>query len=257
MTDRSAFCDRFHAIADRVDDEISERDVENVSLEGRFHAALGYAGTGTDLRSEFPLSDDRQPDLITLDTNERVTTVYEFETTGRDLPPHESQLFGYMNDLRAEYGILTNGEGLRLYRRGRDTPLSIVALGSVTESEAHDLLDALRERGFDPTDPEDPHRFLADLEPHCTRRANRTRPEALLRYVPARSGESVRGPRDRNGGPARRTPRRAGGDVRAGAYDFRAATYASERGRSRERTALVVWQERSAFLLQARPSVSR
>ena len=70
-----------------------------------------------------------------------------------------------MNDLRAEYGILTNGEGLRLYRRGRDTPLSIVALGSVTESEAHDLLDALRERGFDPTDPEDPHRFLADLDP--------------------------------------------------------------------------------------------
>jgi hypothetical protein len=154
MTDRSAFCDRFHAIADRVDDEISERDVENVFLEGRFHAALGYAGTGTDLRSEFPFPDDRRSDLITLDTNERVTTVYEFETTGRDLPPYESQLFGYMNDLRAEYGILTNGEGLRLYRRGRDTPLSIVALGSVTESEAHDLLDALRERGFDPTDPE-------------------------------------------------------------------------------------------------------
>jgi hypothetical protein len=54
MTDRSAFCDRFHAIADRVDDEISERDVENVFLEGRFHAALGYAGTGTDLRTSSP-----------------------------------------------------------------------------------------------------------------------------------------------------------------------------------------------------------
>ncbi|PSP63671.1 hypothetical protein BRC77_06025 [Halobacteriales archaeon QH_8_64_26] len=194
MTDRSAFCDRFHAIADRVDDEISERDVENVFLEGRFHAALGYAGTGTDLRSEFPLPDDRRSDLITLDTNERVTTVYEFETTGRDLPPHESQLFGYMNDLRAEYGILTNGEGLRLYRRGRDTPLSIVALGSVTESEAHDLLDALRERGFDPTDPKDPHRFLADLEPHCVLRANQ--PNSARSTSSIRSG-SKRGVRSR------------------------------------------------------------
>ena len=116
MTDRSAFYDRLHAIADRVDDNMSERDVEKVFLEKGFYRALDYAGTGTDLRSEFSLPDDRRPDLITLDTNERVTAVYEFKTAGQDLPPHESQLFGYMNDLQAEYGVLTNGEELHFYR---------------------------------------------------------------------------------------------------------------------------------------------
>jgi hypothetical protein len=165
MTDRSAFYDRLHAIADRVDDDMSERDVENVFLEKGFYRALDYAGTGTDLRSEFSLPDDRRPDLITLDTNERVTAVYEFKTTGRDLPPHESQLFGYMDDLRAEYGVLTNGEELRLYRRGRNGPLSIVALEAITDGEARDLRESLRKREFDPTDPEDLHRFLTDLDP--------------------------------------------------------------------------------------------
>ena len=165
MTDRSALQDSFHAIAERVDDDMSERDVENVFLERDFYTALDYAGTGTDLRSEFTLPDDRRPDVITLDSGQRVTAVYEFKTTGRDLPPHESQLLGYMDDLRAEYGVLTNGEELRLYRRGRDAPLLTTALGSVTEGEARDLVDALRKREFDVTDPDDLNQFLADLNP--------------------------------------------------------------------------------------------
>jgi len=124
MADPSALHDSLQAIAGQVDGDMSERDVENLFLERGFYDALDYEGTGTDLRSEFTLPDDRRPDYITLDSNEAVTAVYEFKTTGRDLPPHESQLFGYMDFLRAEYGVLTNGEELRLYRRGVDDPSS-------------------------------------------------------------------------------------------------------------------------------------
>ncbi|SFC63343.1 Type I restriction enzyme R protein N terminus (HSDR_N) [Halobiforma haloterrestris] len=165
MPDADAVHDSLHAIADQANEDMSERDVENLFLEQGFYDALDYEGTGTDLRSEFTLPDDRRPDYITLDTNEAVTAVYEFKTTGRDLPPHEDQLFHYMDHLRAEYGVLTNGESLRLYRRGEDRPMLAVSLGAVTESEARDLVSALQKREFELTDPEDVNQFLERLEP--------------------------------------------------------------------------------------------
>jgi len=87
MANPSALHDSLQAIAGQVDGDMSERDVENLFLERGFYDALDYEGTGTDLRSEFTLPDDRRPDYITLDSNEAVTAVYEFKTTGRDLPP--------------------------------------------------------------------------------------------------------------------------------------------------------------------------
>jgi hypothetical protein len=165
MTDADALSDALHAIADRTTDDMSERDVENLFLEQGFYDALGYEGTGTDLRSEFTLPDDRRPDYITLDTNEAVTAVYEFKTTGRDLPPHEDQLFHYMEYLRAEYGVLTNGEQVRLYRRDEDRPILTISADSITDSQARDLASALEKREFDLTDPEDVSTFLETLEP--------------------------------------------------------------------------------------------
>lgn len=165
MPDPSALHESLRAIAERTDEDMSERDVENLFLERGFYDALDYEGTGTDIRSEFTLPDDRRPDYITLDTNEAVTAVYEFKTTGRELPAHESQLFGYMQYLRAEYGVLANGEQLRLYRRGQDRPLLTVSMASITESEARDLVSALQKREFDLTSPDDVNQFLEDLDP--------------------------------------------------------------------------------------------
>ena len=165
MADAAALRGSLRAIAQQTDDAMSERDVEALFLERGFYDALGYEGTGTDLRGEFTLPDDRRPDYITLDSNEAVTAVYEFKTTGRDLPPHESQLFGYMELLRTEYGILTNGEELRLYRRGEDRPLLTVSMASVTENEARDLVSALQKREFDLTNPDEVTQFLGDLDP--------------------------------------------------------------------------------------------
>ena len=70
MADASALRDSLQSIAERTQEDMSERDVENLFLEQGFYDALDYEGTGTDLRSEFTLPDTRRPDYITLDTNE-------------------------------------------------------------------------------------------------------------------------------------------------------------------------------------------
>lgn len=76
----SNFTDRLHAIAARIRPDMSERDVETTFLAEDFYTALGYKGAGHDVRSELSLPDQRRPDYITLDDNERVTAIYEFKT---------------------------------------------------------------------------------------------------------------------------------------------------------------------------------
>ena len=165
MPDSDALHDALQTIGAQTDSDMSERDVENLFLEYEFYDALGYEGTGVDLQSEFSLPNNRRPDYITRDTNEAVTAVYEFKTTGVDLPEHESQLFDYMDHLRSEYGVLTNGETLRLYRRGQTTAISVVALESATTSEARDLVSALEKLEFDLTDPDDVNQLLDNPDP--------------------------------------------------------------------------------------------
>jgi len=165
MVDSAALQDALLSIARQTQDDMSERDVENLFLEQGFYDALDYEGTGTDIRSEFTLPDDRRPDYITLDSNEAVTAVFEFKTTGRELSPHEDQLFHYMEYLRAEFGVLTNGEQLRLYRRTATDPILAVSLAEITESGARDITSALRKREFDLTNPDHVNEFLESLDP--------------------------------------------------------------------------------------------
>ena len=166
MPDIGDFLTALDGIADRVHDDMSEQDVENAFLNEQFYAALGYEGAGYDLRSEFTLPDNRRPDYVTLDTNEAVTAVYEFKTTGEDLYGHRSQLFGYMDDLRADYGVLTNGEELRLYQReDRELLASLSLMGDLDEQTARDLFSALEKREFVLTNPDHVDRFLSELDP--------------------------------------------------------------------------------------------
>lgn len=143
---------------------MSEKDVENAFLNEGFYELLGYEGAGHDLRSEWTLPDDRRPDYVTLDDNESVTAVYEFKTSGRDLEPHEDQLFHYVDTLKADYGILTNGEQLRLYRRGDDDAILSIEVGGATRSDADDLVAALEKPKWDITDPESVHNYLDRLD---------------------------------------------------------------------------------------------
>lgn len=139
MADAAGLVDLLRGIAERIDDDMSEKDVENAFLNEGFYAALGYEGAGHDLRNEWTLPDDRRPDYVTLDGNESVTAVYEFKTSGRDLSPHTDQLFGYVDTLKADYGVLTNGEELRLYRR--DGRAAVLATFDILSSPSSTIKD--------------------------------------------------------------------------------------------------------------------
>ncbi len=165
MTSPSNLHDALRNIDDRISDEMSERDVENIFLESGFYDVLSYEGTGTDIRSEFTLPDNRRPDYITLDTNESVTGVYEFKKPSRDLSGHEDQLFHYMDELRANYGVLTNGVEIRVYNANHDFVIPAKELSEVTETEARNLYSTIRKREFDLTNPDHVNRFLSELDP--------------------------------------------------------------------------------------------
>ena len=165
MTSPSALLDSFSTIDERVSGDMSERDIENLFLESGFYDALGYDGTGTDIRSEFTLPDRRRPDYITLDTNESVISVYEFKKPSRDLSGHEDQLFHYMEELRANYGVLTNGVKLRVYTAEQDFVIPSKALSEIADAEARNLYNTLQKREFDLTNPDHVNRFLSELNP--------------------------------------------------------------------------------------------
>nr|WP_227229166.1 N-6 DNA methylase [Salinirubrum litoreum] len=143
---------------------MSERDVENLFTENNFYSALDYEGTGVDLRSEMSLPDNKRPDYVTLDTNESVTAVYEFKTTDRDLGPHEDQLFHYVDELKAKYGILTNGQEFRLYARDGHSRITSFRLADATDSDAANLRSALRKPEWDIGDSENVNQYLSELE---------------------------------------------------------------------------------------------
>ncbi len=144
---------------------MSEKDVENAFLNEGFYSALGYEGAGHDLRSEWTLPDDRRPDYVTLDANESVTAVYEFKSPDRNLGSHTDQLFHYVNTLSADYGVLTNGTELRLYKRGGRGPLLSVSLSETTGGDVRDLIGALEKPKWDITDPDSVDEFLVGLDP--------------------------------------------------------------------------------------------
>lgn len=144
MTAVADFIEVLSGIGSRINEEMSEKDVENAFLNEHFYSTLGYEGAGYDLRSEWSLPDQRRPDYVTLDENASVTAVYEFKTAGRALSPHEDQLFHYVTELQADYGVLTNGEEFRLYRQDDRAPIVTVTLSGVTTSDATNIQSALR-----------------------------------------------------------------------------------------------------------------
>jgi len=164
MSDTSSLLDALHGIASRLDADMSEKDVENAFLNEGFYEHLGYEGAGHDLRSEWTLPDNRRPDYVTLDSNESVTVVYEFKKVDRELDPNEDQLFGYVDELKADYGVLTNGKRIQLYRREGHTQIDSIILADATENDASNLEAALRKPEWDITNPESVDEFLNRLD---------------------------------------------------------------------------------------------
>lgn len=159
----SDIAEALQSVADRISDGMSEKDVENAFLNEQFYSLLGYEGAGHDLRSEMTLPDNRRPDYITLDSNDGVTVVYEFKAPGRNLAEHTDQLFHYTEVLKADYGILTNGESFRWYKREGRTRMDDVSMSRATDKQGSDIYAALRKPEWDIRNPEHVHDYIESI----------------------------------------------------------------------------------------------
>jgi type I restriction-modification system DNA methylase subunit len=164
MAASSSLKETLSGISSRIGDDMQEKDVENAFLNEGFYSQLGYRGAGYDLRSEFTLPDNKRPDYVTLDENESVTAVYEFKTSGRDLSPHEDQLFHYVDELKADYGVLTNGDEIRLYQGDTHSRMLAISSQDAPQSEVADLVSALEKPEWDISSPPSVDRFLNNLD---------------------------------------------------------------------------------------------
>jgi len=177
MCDPPGLLEALRGIPSRLDAAASGEDVAEAFLAEGVYDLLGYEASEADVRHRFAPPDVRGPDCVTLDATEAVTAVYEFEAIGGEFAsaPTEARLFEYMDGLEADYGVLTDGETVRLYR-GRDRVRSLtVGLAEVTESAAADIANALRNPAWDVTDPEC---LAAALDRVATTGADDGRPKA-------------------------------------------------------------------------------
>lgn len=126
-----------------------EAEVTSVFDSEGFFEELEYEGIGLDVRSEKHIVGQNRPDYFAKDQYGNVVFVIEFKKPSRDddLASHKPQLWEqYVKPLKADYGVLTDGQELIFYERGlRNQPdrKFRVELDEVTTAQAA-LLENLR-----------------------------------------------------------------------------------------------------------------
>lgn len=124
---------------------LTESEVTDIFVDSGFFSELGYEGFGTDIRSEEHIVGKNRADYFCKDKYGKVIFVIEFKKPSRDedLASHKPQLWEqYVKPIKADYGILTNGEEIILYRRGsRDRANRIFrrSLNNITDEHATKL----------------------------------------------------------------------------------------------------------------------
>lgn len=119
-----------------------------IFLNEGFFNQLRYNEIGTNLQSERSTGSGIA-DYITIrpgdDIRDSQTVVYEFKKPKKALTNHEQQLFEYMSDTAARFGVLSNGIGFQLYRQTPTSPELIkkFPLRRATDSEASLLIHSL------------------------------------------------------------------------------------------------------------------
>jgi hypothetical protein len=143
--------DVLEGIYDRIQQrtDLEEGEVTDVFTDNDFFQTLGYEGIPIDVRSENHIVGGNRPDYFCKDKYGNTVFVVEFKKPSRneDLSSHKDQLWEqYVVPLRAEYGVLTDGEELILYERvgnDRDDRKYRVQLDSFSNSQLEEL-DGLR-----------------------------------------------------------------------------------------------------------------
>lgn len=113
MTNRQ-LADSMRQLHDAVSDRLSEDEVER--LFEPVYGALGYRATGVDIRYK-RRGRSGVPDALLLNSDSSIQVVVELKNPREDLAVHEGQLQQYVRQLRAPYGLLSNGREVWLYER--------------------------------------------------------------------------------------------------------------------------------------------
>lgn len=137
-------------IGSRVSREHPEREVELMFLNQGFFRSLGFENVGNNLRSEYSLPSQKQVDFVTIGKSDShrdsQTVVYEFKSPDKSIVKYTSQLFDYMTEISANYGVLTNGTRMRLYANSPKGPESMyipIKLESADVDDASVLITPL------------------------------------------------------------------------------------------------------------------
>jgi methylase of polypeptide subunit release factors len=118
-------------------ESMNEDDIERLFQE--VYVALGYMQVGQDILGKRG-SKSGIPDVRLLNSDESVQVVVELKKPTEDLAEHEDQLFRYVRDLRARYGLLSNGKDVWLYKR---TGLALEPITKTTSAELAENADIL------------------------------------------------------------------------------------------------------------------
>lgn len=128
---------------------MNEDDIEH--LFQPVYVELGYLNRGRDILGKRG-SKSGIPDVRLLNSDESIQVIVELKKPSENLNNHEPQLFRYMHDLKARYGLLSNGADVWLYKRNGlalEPPLKTTSAALAQDASA---LTPLAKETLEPTD---------------------------------------------------------------------------------------------------------
>lgn len=126
-----------------------EDEVEH--LLNPLYAELGYEQTGRDIRRK-KRGRSGIPDVLLLNSDDSIQVVVEVKRPSEILTEHENQVKRYMTELKAPYGILTNGTGFRFYKRDNLSIDCILAQSTNTLASSANVFEPLQKKTLELTD---------------------------------------------------------------------------------------------------------
>ncbi len=128
---------------------MNEDDIER--LFGDIYVALGYTKVAKDILGKRG-GKSGIPDVRLLNSDESIQVIVELKKPSENLADHENQLFRYVRDLKARYGLLSNGADVWLYRRNGLALEPITKTTSAALGEDASVIQNFAKETLEPTD---------------------------------------------------------------------------------------------------------
>lgn len=127
---------------------MNEDDIEH--LFNPVYLELGYLNRGKDILGKRG-SKSGIPDVRLLNSDESIQVIVELKKPSENLSDHEDQLFRYMRDLKARYGLLSNGADVWVYKRNGMALEPTLKTSSAALAEDASALTPLAKETLKPT----------------------------------------------------------------------------------------------------------